>query len=128
MGRFLPPDHSRGDERTVGGYHAVHARPPAFEGVDGAAYSVEIDTDDTGDPAAPVGAFLVFVRWSAGEPRIAGHLESDFLVRAATAEAARDQLGAMPLAEAKALLDTLIRARAPGGARPWWEAMRDDDA
>lgn len=128
MGRFLPPDHSRGDERTVGGYRAVHGRPPAFEGADGVAYSVEVETDETGDPAAPAGAYLLFVRWSAGEPRVTGHLETDFLVRADTLEAARDRLGAMPLADARTLLDTLIRERAPRPERPWWEAMQDDDA
>ena len=128
MSRFLPPDHSLGDERTVGGYQAVHARPAAFEGADGSAYSVEIETDATGDPAAPVGAFFLFVRWSTGEPRITGHLESAFLARAATAEDARTRLGAMPLADAKGVLDALIRERAPRAERPWWEAMRDDDA
>ena len=30
-GRFLPPDHSRGDANTIGGYTAVHARPAAFD-------------------------------------------------------------------------------------------------
>ena len=42
MGRFIPPDHSKGDESTLGGYMAVHARPAAFEGSDGMSYSVEI--------------------------------------------------------------------------------------
>ena len=127
MGRFLPPDHSRGDESTIGGYMAVHARPAAFEGPDGMSYSVEIETDDTGDRAAPAGAYLLFVRWGRGEPTISGHLETDFLARAATAEEARAQVGALPLHEVKRLLDALVRERSPETSRPWWEAMRDED-
>ena len=45
MGQFLPADHSKGDANTLGGYMAVHARPAAFEGSDGASYSAEIVTD-----------------------------------------------------------------------------------
>ena len=39
---YRPPDHSKGDESTIGGYMAVHDRPAAFEGSDGFSYSVEI--------------------------------------------------------------------------------------
>ncbi|HEX6965878.1 MAG TPA: hypothetical protein VF166_08755 [Gemmatimonadaceae bacterium] len=130
MGRFLPPDHSKGDESTIGGYMAVHARPAAFEGVDGMSYSVEIDTDETGDRAQPVGAYLLFVQWGRGEPRVTGHLETDFLVRGTDEREVRDTLGAYPLDEVKRMLDALIRERAQSSApsRPWWEAMRDSDA
>lgn len=127
MARFLPPDHSKGDEQTLGGYMAVHARPAAFEGSDGASYSADIATDETGDAAAPVGAYLLFVRWGRGEPQITGHLESDFLARARTEDDARAQLGAMPLSEAKRILDALIRAQgAPAGERKWWDVMREE--
>src|SRR5918912_426321 len=126
MGRFLPPDHSKGDEKTIGGYMAVHARPAAFEGADGASYSVEIETDETGDPARPYGAFLLFVRWSSGDPRVSGHLETDFLTRAATEQEARARVGALSLDEVKGLLDGLIRGRAPAAEKPWWEAMREE--
>lgn len=124
MGRFLPPDHSQGDERTIGGYIAVHARPAAFEGADGASYSVSIEVDDSDDPARPVGGYLFFVRWSAGEPRASGHLESDFLVRGADEASVRAELGAFTLEDVKRLLDELIRAQAPA-ARRWWDAMRE---
>jgi hypothetical protein len=128
MGRFLPADHSKGDERTLGGYMAVHARPAAFEGMDGASYSADIGVDATGDAAAPVGAYLIFLQWSAGEPRIVGHLESDFLARAATEDEARAAIGAMPLTETKRVLDELIRAsRTGGGERAWWDVMRDEN-
>ncbi|HEX5179503.1 MAG TPA: hypothetical protein VFW04_09250 [Gemmatimonadaceae bacterium] len=127
MGRFLPPDHSKGDERTLGGYTAVHARPPAFEGRDGRSYSVSIETDATGDAAAPVGAYLLFVQWSPGEPRVSGHLETDFLERAATEDEARERVGALPLERVREMLDALIAERAPNADRPWWDVMRDED-
>jgi len=126
VGRFLPPDHSKGDERTLGGYTAVHARPPAFEGRDGRSYSVSIETGDTGDADAPVGAYLLFVQWSPGEPRVSGHLETDFLERADTEQEARALVGAMPLARAREMLDALVAARMPHGERAWWDAMRDE--
>jgi len=129
MGRFLPPDHSKGDESTIGGYMAVHARPAAFEGADGLSYSVEIDTDETGDRAQPVGAYLLFVQWGRGEPRVTGHLETDFLVRGTDEHAVREALGAYPLDDVKRILDALIRERARANApsRPWWDAMQDRD-
>jgi hypothetical protein len=128
MGRFLPPDHSKGDERTLGGYMAVHARPAAFEGLDGASYSADIGVDETGDAAAPIGAYLIFLRWSPGQPTITGHLESDFLARGRTEEEARTAIGALSLTETKRVLDELIRAtRTAKGERAWWDAMRDEN-
>ena len=124
MGRFLPPDHAAGDANTVGGSQAVHARPAGFEGKDGMAYSVEIVVDETGDPQAPYGAYLLFVRWRPGDPVAAGHLETEYLVRATDSAAAQQQLGAMPLQEARQILDALIDAATPP-SRPWYEAMRD---
>ena len=107
---------------------AVHARPAAFEGADGASYSADIAIDDTGDPAAPVGAYLIFLRWSPGEPRIVGHLESDFLARARSEDEARATIGALSLAETKRVLDELIRASAPSSAeRKWWDVMREEN-
>jgi hypothetical protein len=128
MGRFLPPDHSKGDEHTLGGYMAVHARPAAFEGADGASYSADIAVDETGDATAPVGAYLIFLRWSPGEPRVVGHLETDFLVRATTEDEARALIGALSLDETKRVLDELIHATRPDGAeRAWWDVMREEN-
>ena len=104
---------------------AVHARPAAFSGSDGASYSVAIEADRTGDAESPWGAYLLFVRWSPGEPRVTGHLESPFLAHGATPDEAREALGAMPLEEVKVRLDGLLADRAPPPDRPWWEAMRD---
>ena len=110
-GHHQPPDHSAGDERTLGGYMAVHKRPAAFEGVDGFSYSADILTDTTDDASAPWGAYLFFVRWGHGEPEVQGHLETDFVVKGASEAVVRHQLGAMPLASVKATLDALIRTR-----------------
>ncbi|BAH39894.1 MAG TPA: hypothetical protein DGD08_12900 [Gemmatimonas aurantiaca] len=110
-GHHIPPDHDAGDERTLGGYMAVHRRPAAFEGVDGQSYSADILADTTGDRAAPWGGYLFFVRWGHGEPEVQGHLESAFIVTGPTEAAVRHQLGAMPLTSVKATLDALIRGR-----------------
>jgi len=88
---------------------------------------VSIETDATGDAAAPVGAYLLFVQWSPGEPRVSGHLETDFLERAATEDEARARLGAMSLERVREMLDALIAERAPNADRRWWDAMRDED-
>ena len=105
---------------------AVHDRPAAFEGSDGMSYSVAIEADETGDLTAPFGAYLLFVRWGRGEPSVTGHLETDFLARASSADEARAAVGSLSLHEAKRLLDELIRARQPAPERPWWEVMRDE--
>ena len=127
-GRHLPPDYSKGDESTLGGYMGVHARPAAFEGVDGLSYSVELCVDDTGDPASPLGGYLLFLRWRRiGEQGVSGHLESEFLAYAASDAEARAALARMPLVEVKRTLDALIRAQDGGKpTRRWWDAMRDE--
>ncbi len=89
---------------------AVHARPAAFEGIDGASYSADVLTDTTDDDDAPWGAYLFFLRWSRGEPEATGHLETPFLVRGHSEEAVRRAVGEMSLLVVKATLDGLIRA------------------
>lgn len=115
MSRFLPADHSKGDERTIGGYAAVHARPAAFDGRDGRSYSVEIlsdRVDPPGDAARAFGAFFLFLQWKRmGEQGVEGHLESPFLAYGADSRAAKDALGAMPVDEVERILDGLIVAR-----------------
>src|SRR5512138_1425280 len=127
-GRFLPPDHSRGDANTIGGYAAVHSRPAAFEGSDGLSYSVEIVVDDTGIAGRRFGAYFMFLRWRRiGTQGIEGHLETDYLAYAATEDAARTAIGAMTLSEVKAVLEQLIRVQAADRpTRRWWDAMRDE--
>jgi len=125
MGRFIPPDHSKGDPNTIGGYMAVHDRPAAFEGSDGASYSVEIVSDDSGDKQKPFAAYLLFVRWRHGDPVASGHLETEFLAFAPSEAEARATVGALRLSEVKSKLDALIKAQR-GDERPWWDAMRGE--
>jgi hypothetical protein len=128
MARFIPPDPSRGDPNTIGGYMAVHGRPAAFEGSDGLSYSVAIEADRTGEDARPWGAFFLFLRWRrVGTQGVDTHLESEFLAFGDTAEQARDALGTLRLDEVRRTLESLIRSSSPASARRWWDAMRDDD-
>jgi hypothetical protein len=135
MAQFKQPDFSKGDPNTLGGYTAVHDRPAAFEGSDGFSYSVEIlaDEDPTSSGGGPDrwGAYLFFVKWARiGASAPEGHVESDVLARGATAEEARERVGAIKLADVKLVLDALIaRSAVAGGApkRKWWDAMAADD-
>jgi len=123
MGRFIPPDPSKGDPNTIGGYMAVHDRPAAFEGSDGASYSVEIVTDSTGETERPFGAYLLFVQWGHGDPVATGHLETEFLAFASNEADARKALGALLLNDVKSKLDALIKARHDQSLK-WWDEMR----
>ncbi len=125
MGRFIPPDHSKGDPNTIGGYMAVHDRPAAFEGSDGASYSVEIVSDSSGDKSRPFAAYLLFVRWGHGDPVASGHLETDFLAFASSESEACAIVGALHLNEVKSKLDALIKAKR-AEERPWWDEMRSE--
>jgi hypothetical protein len=126
MARFQPPDHSKGDANTLGGYIAVHDRPAAFEGSDGFSYSVEIVTDATGEAGASYAAYLLFVKWArVGAQTPEGHLETDYLARAGTEDAARAAVGEWQLSAVKRVLDELIRAKHDSASqRRWWDAMR----
>ena len=125
MGRFLPADHSKGDANTIGGYVAVHDRPAAFEGSDGASYSVEIVTDTTGDSDRPFAAYLLFVRWGVGDPVARGHVETEFLAYGASEDEVRASVGALSLNDVKARLDGLIKAKS-AEQKPWWDVMRSE--
>jgi hypothetical protein len=129
-GKFLQPDHSRGDANTIGGYMSVHARPAAFEGSDGMSYSVAIEIDETGEAERPFAAYFLFLRWRrVGAQGVEGHLETDYLAFGATADAARDSLGAWRLDQVKDALEALIRDSTPDGDRQrrWWDVMREDE-
>ena len=128
-GRHIPPDHSKGDVNTLGGYMAVHDRPAAFGGADGFSYTAEILADETGEVVPPFGAYLLFVRWArVGAASPAGHVESAFVAYGTTSEEAVRAAGALSLNAVKQVLDGLIAA-APGGppGRRWWDAMREED-
>jgi hypothetical protein len=132
MGQFLPADHSRGDANTIGGYMAVHSRPAAFEGKDGASYSVEIVSDESGRGDKPFAAYILFVRWREGDPVAAGHLETDYLAYADTEQEAITTVGALKLSEVRALLDDLVSKReemereSSTAERKWWDVMREE--
>ena len=128
-GQHIPADHSRGDTNTVGGYAAVHGRPPAFEGTDGLSYSVEIMVSPTGASPASVGAYLLFVQWARiGASTPSGHLETDFLAESDSEAEARAIVGALSLSQARAALHALIAERHGGPpGRRWYEAMHDDE-
>jgi hypothetical protein len=131
-GPFIPPEPDKGDPDTIAGYAAVHGRPAAFEGADGVSYSVALESDNTGDPSRPFGAYLLFMRWSgSAEPVVTGHLETDFLALAATPQEAIAAVGGMKLSEVRDVLNRLIDDARPadtsGGERPWWEVMNDED-
>ena len=127
-GRFLPPDHSRGDANTIGGYASVHARPAAFEGSDGISYSVEIVVDETEIAGRGFGAYLLFLRWRRmGAQGIEGHLETDYLAYGQSEDAARAAIGELSLDTVKRVLDDLVREQsASRPSRRWWDAMRDE--
>lgn len=125
MSQFKPADFSRGDPNTIGGYMAVHDRPAAFEGSDGASYSTELVVDRTDEKTAPFGGYILFIRWGQGEPFASGHLETPYLFYARTEGEARTMVGQLPLSAVKKLLDGLIAARAQS-SRPWWEVMHEE--
>jgi hypothetical protein len=131
-GRFVPPDHDKGDANTIGGYQAVHARPAAFEGPDGLSYSVEIMADlagdRSGDAALPWAAYILFVRWHrTGEQTPAGHLETAYLSRGMSEDEVLADVARLPLSAVKGLLDACVLAAAGTSApRRWWDAMRDE--
>ncbi len=129
MARFIPPDHTKGDESTLGGYMAVHSRPAAFEGSDGISYSVEILVEETPGAEGVWGAYLLFLRWARiGAQVVEGHLETDFLAWGPTEPEARDRVGRMPLNEVTSVLEQLLGAQSPEQpSRKWWDAMRADD-
>jgi hypothetical protein len=104
---------------------AVHDRPAAFEGSDGASYSVEIVADESGDKARPFAAYLLFVRWGHGDPVASGHLETEFLSYATTEDEARRIVGEMKLNDVKAKLDALIRG-GNASEMKWWDAMHGE--
>jgi hypothetical protein len=100
-------------EFTLGGYMQKHDRAAAFGGSDGQAYSVAIYVDEEPDVRGLYGAALLFVRWSPGGDRPAGHVESETLVWGKTASEAQARLESLSLYDVKAALDEAI-ARAPG--------------
>ncbi len=95
----------------------MHARPPAFGGTDGRAYTVStlIDADPAPDAHGRFGAALLFVCWADGSERPVGHLETDYLAFGPTADAAVAPLLALPLRDVKRHLDRCIEQARESG-------------
>lgn len=96
---------------TFMGYVETHDRVPAFEGADGQPYTVDIDTEETGDPDRPWAAFLVFVRWAATGAGIMGHVTSEEVAYSATEHEARSAALELTLYQLKSELDQAIERR-----------------
>lgn len=103
------PEAGKGeDDHTLGGYFAVHNRPPGFEAVDGQPYTVSIETERTGDLRAPVAGYLVFPRWAATGLGIVGHVETPVMWRGASRQAVAEEAGALTLHDVQRLLNEAI--------------------
>ena len=99
-------------DSTLDGYFRIHERPPAFEGADGAAYSVAVYVDDHTGPDGLFGGGLLFVRWSPAGDAPAGHLETEYFTFGRTIAEAEERVRSLTLHEVKGHLDRLIaRAR-----------------
>jgi hypothetical protein len=95
---------------TLGGYVAVHGRPPGFTGSDGCPYSVGVFSDDDPGVDGRYGAALLFIRWSATNVPD-GHLESDYLAFSGAAATAEAEVGRLTLHDVKRILDALIASQ-----------------
>jgi hypothetical protein len=100
---------------TLSGYVTVHGRPPGLEGSDRRPYSVAVFSDDDPGPDGRYGAALIFIRWSASNAPD-GHLESDYLAFSDDPAVAEAEVGRLPLAEVKRILDALIAGGGGPGA------------
>lgn len=96
------------DDTTLAGYTEVHSRPPAYEGTDGHPYTVSLETEKTGNLAAPWSGFLVFPRWAQNGVGIVGHVETPTLCEASTLDQAKEALGRLTLREVQNLLEEAI--------------------
>jgi hypothetical protein len=96
---------------TFLGYVETHERVPAFEGSDGQPYTVDIDTEETGDTDRPWAAFLVFVRWAGTGAGIMGHVTSADVAYGATEDDARTAALGLTLYQLKSELDRAIQHR-----------------
>jgi hypothetical protein len=99
-------------DATLGGYLAVHNRPPAFEGSDGHPYTVSIEVEKTANLRSPWVAYLVFPRWATTGLGVVGHVETPVLWEGTAAEQVTALAGETSLLRVKQLLDEAIGRRA----------------
>ena len=105
---FDSPDAPDG---TLGGYLAVHERPPGFTGSDEQPYTASIEIESVENLAAPYVGFLVFPRWAETGLGIVGHLETPLLCEGRSRDEIQDRLHALPLTEVKRLLDEAVQRK-----------------
>ncbi len=99
-------------DMTLGGYIAKHTRPPAFGGSDEQPYTVDLDTEATGEQGARAfAAFLVFIRWAETGAGIMAHTESGDVAFGGTEQEARNAGLELTLYEVKAELDAAIERK-----------------
>ncbi len=101
------------DDSTLGGYFAVHNRPPAYTGQDGHPYTVSAETEKTSNLRAPYAGYLVFPRWAQSGVGIVGHAESPTLVECSSHDEAIRRLGELTLFDVQRLLEEAL-ARGAG--------------
>jgi hypothetical protein len=102
------------DDSTLGGYFAVHDRPPAYTGPDGHPYTVSPETEKTANLRAPYAGYLVFPRWAQTGVGIVGHVESPTLVECASHDEAIRRLGELTLFDVQRLLLEAVTRDASG--------------
>ena len=113
-------------DHSLGGYFAVHDRPPAYEGTDGHPYTVSMEIQHTGNLRAPFSGYLVFPRWAQSGVGIVGHVETETLVEARTTEEASEQLEALSVHRVQELLEQAIdRGSDPRSDEPPQAQERD---
>ena len=96
---------------TLGGYFEKHSRPPAFEGSDGASYSVDVYIEEDADAKERYAAALVFVKWSPDGAQPVGHLETHYLAYADQRTTVKETLHGLSLHEVKDHLEQLIEKK-----------------
>lgn len=98
-------------DSSLGGYFEKHSRPPAFEGSDGASYSVDVYIEEDETTNKKYSAALIFVRWSSDGAQPVGHLETAPLAVADLRAEVKSALYALTLHQVKGHLELLIEER-----------------
>lgn len=98
-------------DSSLGGYFEKHSRPPAFEGSDGASYSVDVYIEEDETANQKYSAALIFVRWSRDGAQPVGHLETEPLAVADRRVEVKSALYALTLHQVKGHLERLIEEK-----------------
>ncbi len=98
-------------DSSLGGYFEEHSRPPAFEGSDGASYSVDVYIEEDETANQKYSAALIFVRWSSDGAQPVGHLETEPLAEADRRAEVKSALYALTLHQVKGHLERLIEEK-----------------